>query len=78
MTLFQLLRMIDVDCPLKIVDLRNNVLDSVFHKDALNNTIIIRSPLNEASIFSNFSEKKKKFSSWRIFSYFDASCDRIA
>lgn len=50
----------------------------VFHKDALNNAIIIRSPLNEASVFSNFSEKKKKFSSWRIFSYFDANCDRIA
>lgn len=40
MTLFQLLRMIDADCPLKIVDLHNNVLDSVFHKDALKTELL--------------------------------------
>mgnify|MGYP003301350936 CR=1 FL=1 len=35
MTLYQFLRMLEHNCPVKIIDLQNNVLDSSYDKSAL-------------------------------------------
>lgn len=40
MTLFQLLRMMDANCPIKVTDLQNVVLDSAFKKDALKTDLL--------------------------------------
>lgn len=57
MTLFQLLRMVDINCPIKVTDLQNVVLDSAFKKDALKTDLldyeVFKIGLNDIKHYTN-------------------------